>query len=134
MCAERRRVGSGAPWEDVVGYSRAVRLGPAIEVSGTVAVDAAGDVVGAGDANAQTRRALEIAMDAVESLGGSVEDVVRTRMYVTDISQWDEIGRAHGEIFRDVRPATTMVEVRALVDPRFLVEVEVSAIVSEDQE
>lgn len=124
---ERKRIGSGAPWESIVGYSRAVRVGDVIHVSGTVALDDHGQLVGEGDAYAQTRRVLEIIGEALERAGAGLEHVVRTRVYVTDITRWEEIGRAHGESFRDVRPATTMVEVRALIDPRMLVEIEADA-------
>jgi enamine deaminase RidA (YjgF/YER057c/UK114 family) len=121
------RIGSGAPWENVVGYSRVVVRGDAAWVSGTTStVD--GLVVHPGDAAAQTRQALEIIGVALERAGFSVNDVVRTRIFVTDISRWDEIGRAHGEVFGDVRPATTMVQVAALIDPAMLVEIEADAV------
>jgi enamine deaminase RidA (YjgF/YER057c/UK114 family) len=121
------RIGSGAPWENVVGYSRVVVRGDAAWVSGTTStVD--GLVVHPGDAAGQTRQALEIIAAALERAGFSVNDVVRTRMFVTDISRWEEIGRAHGELFGDVRPATTMVQVQALIDPAMLVEIEADAV------
>jgi len=125
----RLTVSSGAPWEPLVGYSRAVRSGRHIHVSGTAAVDQSGHVACPGDAEGQTRRALEIIVHALAELGASAQDVVRTRIYVTDITQWEAIGRAHGEIFGSVRPATSMVEVRSLIDPAMLVEIEVEALV-----
>ena len=124
----RRNVASGTEWESKVGYSRAVRVGRVVEVAGTTATDADGELVGAGDPYAQTKRALENVESALEGADASVEDVVRTRMYVTDIeNHWEAVGRAHGEVFGDVRPATSMVEVSALIDPRMLVEVEAVA-------
>jgi enamine deaminase RidA (YjgF/YER057c/UK114 family) len=127
----RTQVGSGTEWEDVVGYSRAVRTGDEIHVSGTTATDEAGDVVGVGDPAAQTRQAIANVERALVELDASLEDVVRTRMYVTDIDQWEAVGRAHGEVFGDVKPASSMVEVSALVDPEMLVELEVVARVSD---
>ncbi|MDB5253223.1 MAG: endoribonuclease [Flaviaesturariibacter sp.] len=119
---------SGASWEERYGYSRAVRIGNTIEVSGTVAVDDAGAVVGAGDAGAQTAFILKKIAAVLERAGGTLAAVVRTRVYVTDISQADAIGRAHGAVFRSIRPCTTMVEVRALIDPAYLVEIEATAV------
>jgi enamine deaminase RidA (YjgF/YER057c/UK114 family) len=121
------RFGSGAPWEGIVGYSRVVVRGEAAWVSGTTSM-VNGAVAHAGDAAAQTRQALEIISVSLQRAGFSINDVVRTRMYVTDISRWEEIGRAHGEVFGDVRPATTMVQVAALIDPDMLVEIEADAV------
>ena len=125
----RTRISSGAPWEATLGYSRAVRVGNAGHVSGTTAVDGDGRVVGPGDAYAQARFALEKIARALGEAGVRMEDVVRTRMSVTDIARGKEFGRAHAEAFAAVRPAATMVEVRALIDPALLVEIEVDAVV-----
>ena len=124
---ERINIGSGAPWEDIVGYSRAVRTGPLIEISGTTAVDEHGNVIGEGDAYAQTQFIISKAEKALVQAGASLQNVVRTRMFVTDISQWEAIGRAHGEYFKHIKPAATMVEVKALIDPKLLVEIEFTA-------
>jgi enamine deaminase RidA (YjgF/YER057c/UK114 family) len=129
---KRRTYSSGSPWEPLVGYSRAVRVGPFIHVAGTTASDADGQVIGEGDPYAQMKFALAKIERALGEAGGEMRHVVRTRTFVTDISRWEEIGRAHGEVFREIRPASTMVEVRALIDPRMLVEVEVDAIVDEE--
>jgi len=124
---ERRQISSGRTWEAAVGYSRAVRFGDTVYVAGTTATDADGRVVGPGDAYAQTRQALANIRDALEQAGARLADVVRTRIYVTDIERWREIGRAHGEMFGEIRPASTMVQVSRLVDPAMLVEIEAEA-------
>ena len=121
------RIGPGAPWEGIVGYSRVVVRGDAAWVSGTTSV-VDGAVAHPGDAGAQTRQALAIITAALERAGFTMNDVVRTRIFVTDISRWEEIGRAHGEVFGDVRPASTMVQVSALIDPEMLVEIEADAV------
>jgi enamine deaminase RidA (YjgF/YER057c/UK114 family) len=127
---QRQNISSGAPWEATVGYSRAVRIGPHVWVTGTVAVGPDGKVVGADDPYAQAKRALAIIETALAKAGAKMSDIVRTRIFVTDIRQFEAIGRAHAEVFRDIRPATTMVEVSRLVSPEFLVEIEADAYVS----
>ena len=126
----RQNFSSGTEWEEIVGYSRAVRVGDVIEVAGTTAVDQNGEVVGVGDAAAQTRFILQKIGRALNETGASLSDVVRTRIFVTDISQWEAIGRVHGEFFRAVRPVATMVEVSGLVSAELLVEIEVTAYLS----
>lgn len=129
MTDERRRTYSGAPWEARVGYCRALRVGPHVHVTGTAPVDEAGAVVGPGDGYAQARRCLEIIAAALGDLDAGMRDVVRTRMLVTDISRWEEFGRAHAEAFAAHPPATTMVEVAALIHPDMLIEIEADAYV-----
>ena len=126
----RRNLDTGTPWEPVVGYSRAVRIGAQVFVSGTTATAPDGAIVGVGDAYAQARQALANIAAALASLGARVEDVVRTRLFVTDIDRWQDVARAHGEIFGSIRPACTMVEVKRLIDSRMLVEIEADAVVS----
>lgn len=125
----RQNISSGGPWEDVVGYSRAVRVGNQVYVAGTTAANPDGSIAGGDDAYLQAKRCFEIIAAALAQAGASFADVVRTRMFVTDISRWQEVGRAHGEVFRDVKPAATMVEVSRLIDPAILVEIEVDAVI-----
>jgi|SRR5437762_343152 len=128
---ERINYSSGAKWEDVVGYSRAVRMGNMIEITGTVAVDENDQIVGGNDAYAQTRYIIQKIEKVLKRAGAGLEHVIRTRMFVTDISKWEEYGKAHGEFFSEIKPCTTMVEVRALIQPEYLIEIEATAIVTE---
>ena len=123
----RQRISSGAKWESIVGYSRAVRVGTRIYVTGTTAINEDGEIVGIDDAYEQARQCLRNIERALKRLDAGLEHIVRTRMFVTDISHWEEYGRAHGEFLKDVMPATTMVEVKGLIDPRMLVEIEADA-------
>ena len=125
---QRTNYSSGAKWEDIVGYSRAVKVGNLIFVTGTVAVDAESNLVGGDDAYLQTKFILEKIAGVLQQAGASLEDIVRTRLFVTDISRWEEYGRAHGEVFRNIKPCTTMVEVSKLIAPEYLIEVEVEAV------
>jgi enamine deaminase RidA (YjgF/YER057c/UK114 family) len=129
---KRLNISSGTKWEEVVGYSRAVRVGNIVEVAGTTAVDENGQVVGINNPYEQTKFILSKIEKALISAGATIKDVVRTRMFVTDIVHWEEIGRAHGEYFRDIKPVATLVEVKSLIGPKLLVEIEVSAIITEE--
>ncbi len=122
-----KKFSSGARWEDIVGYSRAVKAGNLIEIAGTTAIGDNGEVVGINDPAAQTRRIIEIAIATLEQMGAGLENVIRTRMFVTDISRWEEIGKAHGEYFAQIKPVSTMVEVSRLVSPDMIVEIEFTA-------
>jgi enamine deaminase RidA (YjgF/YER057c/UK114 family) len=126
---ERTNYSSGAKWEEIVGYSRAVKMGNVIEVTGTVAVDENDKVVGDDDAYSQTKFIIEKIEKVLLQAGGALKDIVRTRMFVTDISRWEEYGRAHGEFFKDIRPCTSMIEVKGLIAPEYLIEIEATAII-----
>jgi len=125
----RTNYSSGAKWEDIVGYSRAVKVGDLVEVTGTVAVDDSGNTVAEGDAYEQTRFIIQKIEKVLQRAGATLEDVIRTRMFVTDISKWEEYGKAHGEFFGNIKPCTSMIEVKGLIDPSYLIEIEATAMI-----
>ena len=127
----RKTITTGSPWEPIIGYARAVRVGNHVSVAGTTATDPMGKIVGKGDAYSQTKQILRNIESALRASGAKIEDVVRTRMYVTDIALWEDVGRAHGEVFGEILPASTMIEVSRLINPDMLVEIEADAIVEE---
>ena len=130
ILSERSNYSSGAPWESIAGYSRAVRIGNIIEVAGTTAVDTEGQVVGAGDISKQTDYIFNKMRNALNDAGSKMSDVIRTRMYLTDINDWETVARVHGDIFSDIKPVSTLVEVSGLIDEELLIEIEVSAVVT----
>lgn len=129
MSSTRINFSSGAKWEDIIGYSRAVKIGNTIEVTGTVAVDENNNLIGEGSAYLQTKFILQKIESVLKQAGAELKDVMRTRMFVTDISQWEEYGRAHGECFKNIKPCTSMIEVKGLISPEYLIEIEATAIV-----